>query len=87
MSGPGKVTLAALLAILKPDELIFIAHSLGPHECEAVAEGTVAELRASRCVEVCGDNLVERASIDPEGWLDSPTATLFIMIGGKAGNS
>lgn len=77
------LTLAALLGVLKPSEEILIVHRIGPHECEAVAGGTAAELRATRCVEVCGDNIVERAAANVDDWPEVPTPILFITIGGK----
>jgi len=45
-----RITLSALLGLLGPTEYLFVIHRLGPHECEAVAEGTAEELRATRCV-------------------------------------
>lgn len=78
-----RVTLAALLGVLKPDEEILVVHRIGPHECEAVAGGTAAELRATRCVEVCGDNIVERVAVNADDWPEVPTPILFITIGGK----
>lgn len=77
------LTLAALLGVLKPSEEILIVHRIGPHECEAVAGGTAAELRATRCVEVCGDNIVERVAANVDDWPEVPTPILFITIGGK----
>ena len=63
-----RVTLAALLAVLQDGDRVFIVHRMGPHECEAVAGGTVQELHSTRCVEVCGDNVVERLTLDMEEW-------------------
>lgn len=65
-----------------------IVHRMGPHECEGVAGGTAQELRSTRCVEVCGDNVVERLALDldewPEVWpSDDPAPVLVITIGGK----
>ena len=77
------LTLAALLGVLKPDEEILVVHRIGPHEYEAVAGGTAAELRATRCVEVCGDNIVERVAVNVDDWPEVPTPILFITIGGK----
>ncbi|MGO5023205.1 hypothetical protein ACTQ4E_08955 [Lawsonibacter sp. LCP25S3_G6] len=77
------LTLAALLSVLKPSEEILVVHRIGPHECEAVAGGTTAELRATRCVEVCGDNIVERVAVNVDDWPEVPTPILFITIGGK----
>lgn len=78
-----RVTLAALLGVLKSDEKILVVHRIGPNECEAVAGGTAAELRATRCVEVCGDNIVERVAVNVDDWPEVPTPILFITIGGK----
>lgn len=78
-----EITLSALLNVLTPAQNLFITHRLGPHECEAVAEGTVEELRATECVKVCGDNLVERVSVDAEGYPWDQEAVLLVTIGGK----
>lgn len=83
-----RVTLAALLAVLQERDRAFIVHRMGPHECEGVAGGTIQELRSTRCVEVCGDNAVERLALDldewPEAWpSDDPAPVLVITIGGK----
>lgn len=78
-----RVTLAALFGVLKPSERLFIVHRLGPHETEAVAEGTLEELRATRCVEVCGDNVVEGIAVDVDDWPEIPEPVLFVTIGGK----
>lgn len=77
------VTLAALLAALDPSERLFITHRLGPRESEAVAEGTVEELRASCCVEVCGGNIVSRIAVDVDVWPETPAPVLFVTIGGR----
>ena len=84
-----RVTLAALLAVLQDGDRVFIVHRMGPHECEAVAGGTAQELRSTRCVEVCGDNVVERLALDLDQWpeeewaSDDPTPVLVVTIGGK----
>ena len=83
-----RVTLAALLAVLQERDRVFVVHRMGPHECEVVAGGTVRELRSTRCMEVCGDNVVERLVLDldewPEIWpSDDPAPVLVITIGGK----
>lgn len=58
------MTLASLFEVIAdPEERLFIMHRLGPHECEAVAEGTAAELRATRCVEVCGAYEIEALAL------------------------
>ncbi len=86
-----RVTLAALLAVLQERDRAFIVHRMGPHECEGVAGGTVQELRSTRCVEVCGDNVVERLALDldewPEVWPDEAAPVLVITIGGKEGET
>ena len=79
-----RVTLAALLAILQPEDYIFVVRRLGPHECESVADGTVQELQSARCVEVCGDNVVEHLALDVDDWPDPPVPTHVITIGEKA---
>ena len=82
-----RVTLAALLAVLQERDRLFIVHRMGPHECEGVAGGPVQELRSTRCVEVCGDNVVERLALDldqwPEIWPDEAAPVLVVTIGGK----
>ena len=83
-----RVTLAALLAVLQDGDRVFVVHRMGSHECEGVAGGTVQELRSTRCVEVCGDNVVESLALDldewPEVWpSDDPAPVLVITIGGK----
>lgn len=78
------ITLSALLDLLKPTERLFITHRLGPHECEAVGEGTIEELRAARCVEACGDNAVERISASVEGYPWEQDPIILVTIGGKA---
>ena len=81
-----RVTLAALLAVLQERDRVFIVRRMGPRE--GVAGGTAQELRSTRCVEVCGDNVVERLALDldewPEVWpSDDPAPVLVITIGGK----
>lgn len=78
------VTLAVLLGLLKPTERLFVIHHMGADISEAVAGGTVEELRATRCVEVCGDNIVERLAVDVDDWPDTPAPVLLVTIGGKA---
>ena len=82
-----RVTLAALLAVLQERDRVFIVHRVGPHECEAVAGGTVRELRSTRCVEVCGGNVVERLALDldewPDVWPEEAAPVLVVTIGGK----
>ena len=82
-----RVTLTALLAVLQERNRLFIVRRIGPHECEGVAGGTVQELRSTRCVEVCGDSVVERLALDldqwPEIWPDEAAPVLVVTIGGK----
>lgn len=82
-----RVTLAAFLALLQEQDRAFIVHRMGPHECEGVARGTIQELRSTRCVEVCGDNVVESLALDvdewPEVWPDVAEPVLVITIDGK----
>lgn len=54
------LTLSGLMALLLPKERLFVIHHLGADISEAVAGGTVEELERTRCVEVCGNNIVER---------------------------
>lgn len=75
------ITLSALLDLLTPAEHLFVIHRLGPHECEAVAEGTAEELRETRCVELCGENAVERLTIEESGYPWDTTPVLIITIG------
>ena len=82
-----RVTLAALLAVLQERDRVFIVRRMGPHECEAVAGGTVQELRSTRYVEVCGDNVVERLALDLDEWPDEAAPVLVITIGGKEGET
>lgn len=78
-----RVTLAALLDVLEPSERLFIVRRLGPHESGAVAEGTAKEVRATRCVEVCGDNVVMRIAVDTDGYPWEQEPVLLVTIGGK----
>jgi len=82
----GRVTLAALLALLHSEDRVFVIHRLAPHECEGVAGGTVRELHSTRCVEVCGDNVVESLSLDVDDWPDVAAPVLVVTIGGKKGD-
>lgn len=77
------ITLSALLGLLGPTEYLFVIHRLGPHECEAVAEGTAEELRATRCVEACGENTVERLTLEESGYPWDTKPVLIITIGEK----
>lgn len=79
-----RVKLSEILALLEPEDHVFIMHRLAPLECEAVAGGTVAEVIAARCVEVCGDNIVERLKPGADDWPpDTVGPVLLITIGGK----
>lgn len=77
------VTLAAILAALQPEDHVFVIHRLGPHEYESAAEGTVQELQAAHCIEVCGDNVVERLALEADEYPNATTPTFVITIGGK----
>ena len=79
-----RLTLGLLLAALDPEAKLFIVHRLGPHEAGAVAEGTAAELAASSCVEVCGNNIVERVTLSSEGYPWENEPSLLVTISGKA---
>lgn len=77
------ITLSAVLALLQPEDHIFIIHRIGPHECEAVGGGTVQEIRETKCVEVCGKNGVVELALDTEelpGWTEEGTPILVITI-------
>lgn len=80
------MTLAALLALLQPDDRVVILHRLGPQFLETVAIGRARELQATRCVEACGDNVIEEIGMgvdeSPIKWVGVPF--LNITIGGKA---
>ena len=76
--------LSALMALLLPKERLFVIHHLGADISEAVAGGTVEELERTRCVEVCGNNIVERIAVDVDDWPDTPAPILLVTIGGKA---
>ena len=80
-------TLSSVLTVLPLLERVFILHRMGPHELEAVGGGTVQELKDLRCVEVCGENMVEcmeLAADEPNAeWMDMDTPVLVITIGGK----
>lgn len=77
------LTLSGLMALLLPKERLFVIHHLGADISEAVAGGTVEELKRTRCVEVCGNNIVERIAVDMDDWPDTPAPILLVTIGGK----
>lgn len=77
------LTLSGLMALLLPKERLFVIHHLGADISEAVAGGTVEELERTRCVEVCGNNIVERIAVDVDDWPDTPAPILLVTIGGK----
>ncbi len=77
------LTLSGLMALLLPKERLFVIHHLGADISEAVAGGTVEELKRTRCVEVCGNNIVERIAVDVDDWPDTPAPILLVTIGGK----
>jgi len=92
MSGNGSkfeivpMTLTALAALLHPDTSLLIVRRLAHHECECVAGGAVREIWSTRCMEVCGDNVVERITIStmdkwPEIWPDESASILVVTIG------
>lgn len=78
-----EITLSALLSLLKSTERLFVIHHMGADISEAVAGGTVEEIRAARCVEVCGDNIVECLAVDVDDWPDTKAPILLVTIGGK----
>lgn len=61
----GRITLAAILAVLQDDDRAFIVRRTGPHEYVALTEGKVQELRSSQFVEMFGGSVVE------EFWLEN----------------
>lgn len=77
------LTLSGLMALLLPKERLFVINHLGADISEAVAGGTVEELKRTRCVEVCGNNIVERIAVDVDDWPDTPAPILLVTIGGK----
>ena len=79
----GKITLSGLLSIVDPEAQTLIIHRMGADCYEAVATGPVREARVARCVEVCGDRLVEKITVDSDDWPDTPAPVLIITIGGK----
>lgn len=82
-SSERKTTLSALLSVTAPDTRLFILHHMGADCYEAVTEGTVERVQDSRCVEVCGDHVVEKITVDADDWPDTPAPVLIITIGGK----
>lgn len=88
MSGR-RPTLSEVPDLLGHGERVFIIHRLGPHECEAVVEGTIEEVKKTAAVEVCGDNIVERIAgelSDASDPWDDAVPILIITIGGKGAN-
>lgn len=79
----GKITLSGLLSIVDPEAQTLIIHRMGADCYEAVATGPVREARVARCVEACGDRLVEKITVDSDDWPDAPAPVLIITIGGK----
>lgn len=83
-----RLTLGDILAVLREQDHVFILHRLGPQFLETVANGTVQELRATRCVEVCGGNVIEEIGMGVDESLDERVSEgapfLSITIGGKA---
>lgn len=74
------VALRGVLGLLRGQDRVFVIHRMGPHECEGVAEGTVRELRADKCVEACWDRAVKGISEDAENWPDDGKPALVIDI-------
>lgn len=84
MTTPEKITLAPLLGAVAPETQALVIHHMGADCYEAVASGTVQELRASQCVEVCGGRAIEKITLDVDVWPDTPAPVLIITIGGRA---
>lgn len=78
-----RLTLGDLLGVITPTERLFVIRHLGADIFEAVAGGTVEELREARCVEVCGDNIVERIAVEVDDWPDTPAPVLLVTIRGR----
>lgn len=76
-----KITLSALLSIVDQEAQILIIHHMGANCYEAVATGPVREAQVAHCVEACGDQLVERVTVDGEGYPWDVTPHLIITIG------
>ena len=79
----GKITLSDLLSIVDPEAQTLIIHHMGADCYEAVATGPVREAQVARCVAACGDQLVEKITVDSDDWPDTPAPVLIITIGGK----
>lgn len=79
-----KITLRAYLEPVAPETEALILHHMGANCYEAVASGTVEEIRSSRCVEVCGNHPVEKVTVDVEGYPWDTSPTLIITIGKEA---
>lgn len=80
--GAEKPTLAQLLAVIAaPETKLLVIQRLGPGADEAVAVGSVKEVKAARCVEVCGDRPVEKIAVEVEGYPWDTGPVLIITIG------
>lgn len=77
---PQEPTLAALLSVLAPEARLFVVHRTGPHECEAVAEGTAEELRANGRIDVCGNCPLVGLSLELDNLTDAPAPVLLVTI-------
>lgn len=77
------ITLSALLSAVDPEAQVLIIHHMGANCYEAVATGPARESRVAECVEACGDQLVEKITVDADDWPDIPAPVLIITIGGK----
>lgn len=82
-SAEKKITLSGLLSVVDPEAQTLIIHHMGADCYEAIATGPVHEAQVARCVEACGDQLVERITVDGEGYPWDVTPHLIITIGGK----
>lgn len=82
-SAEEKITLSGLLSVVDPEAQTLIIHHMGADCYEAVATGPVREAQVARCVEACGDQLVEKITVDSDDWPDTPAPVLSITIGGK----
>lgn len=85
------VTLAALLALLKPYNRVVILSKPGTILLDVVAVGTVQNIKAFGCVKACGDNVIEEIGMgvdeSTDEWESEGVPFLSITIGGKAADA
>lgn len=71
------ITLAALLGLLADEDHAFIIRRRSPHECEAVATGTVKDLRSAH-MEILRDKAVDRLWLDVWPYENMPVLAILI---------